>query len=175
MLLTVFGAITSSHAAALVRDIDFNNFTYSLRSGGIGPSRTITLDQGGYSSGFGSVEINDIYYSDINGDDIEDAVVVLTASGGGSGVSTHAFGFTERNGRVEEILYLLNFISIKPYRNGFRLVRANPSNTGSQICSSTNSIMRVNAVDVETYEWNGSAFVQVDSTTVRGQQACAFR
>lgn len=174
MLLALAGAVFPGHAAAVVRDLDLNNFTYQLRRGGMGPTGTITLTEGHYREGFGYVWLSDLYYTDLNGDGTEDALVVLGASGGGSGVSTHAFGFTDSSGRLEEILYLLNFISIRPYRNGFTLVKASPLSTGFQDCSS-NSFMKINAVEVETYQWDGMGFVLVDQTTVRGQQACGWR
>lgn len=174
MLVSIVGFVAPVRADDSIRDVDFNNFTYQLRPGGIGPSGEITLNQGEYESGHASVWVKHIYYSDLNGNGTEDALVVLRASGGGSGASTHAFGFTETNGSLKEILYRLNFIRIQPQRNGFVLVRGNPLNTGSQVCP-PDSMMQVNAVDVETYQWNGSNSVPVDHTTVRGQQACNFR
>lgn len=174
MLLALAGTVFPVHAATSIRNLDFNNFTYQLRSGGMGPSGAITLNQGNYRQEFSSVWLRNLYYSDLNGDGTEDALVVLGASGGGSGVSTHAFGFTYSNGRLEEILYRINFISIQPYRNGFTLVKSSPLSTGSQICPS-NSIMRVNAVEVETYQWDGLGFALLDKTTVSGEQACNVR
>lgn len=174
MFLTLVGAVTPVRAEASVRDINLNNLTYNLCSGGMGPSGEIALNQGRYKQEFSFVEISNIYYADLNGDKTEDALVVLRASGGGSGVSTHAFGFAYNNGRLEEILYRINFISIRPYRNGFTLVTSSPLSTGFQDCSA-NSFMRINAVEVGTYQWDEIGFVLTDQTTVRGEQVCNLR
>jgi hypothetical protein len=174
MLLALAGTAFPVHAATSIRNLDFNNFTYQLRSGGMGPSGAITLNQGNYRQEFSSVWLRNLYYTDLNGDGAEDALVVLAASGGGSGVSTHAFGFTYSNGRLEEILYRINFINIRALHNGFTLVSASPLSTGFQDCSA-NSFMRINAVEVGTYEWNGTDFVLVNKATVKGQQVCDLR
>lgn len=174
MLLSLAGTVFPVHAATSIRNLDFNNFTYQLRSGGMGPSGAITLNQGNYKREFSSVWLKNLYYTDLNADGTEDALVVLGASGGGSGVSTHAFGFTYSNGRLEEILYRINFINIRAHLNGFTLIIASPLSTGFQDCSA-NSFMRINAVEVETYEWDGMGFMLVDQTTVRGEQICNLR
>lgn len=155
-----------------IRDLDFNNFSYTLRSGGMGPSGAITLNQGEYREGYGLVRLGSVRYADLNGDDTEDVLVVLASTGGGSGVSTHAFGFAYDNGAPQEILYRMNFVDIQPERNGFTLVKSSPHSTDSQQCS--DFFVRTNALDIETYRWNGSIFVLTDATTAYGNEVCNY-
>lgn len=161
-----------AYAQASIRSIDFNNFTYTLRSGGMGPSGAIPLTQGEYRNDRNIVRLGSVRYADLNGDGTEDVLVILASSGGGSGVSTHAVGLTVQNGNVEEILYRMNFIDITPRTRGFTLVKASPLSTGTQDC--TDFFTRINAIDIETYRWNGSDFTRTNTTTVLNDQVCDY-
>lgn len=68
---------------------------------------------------------------------------------GGSGVSTHAFGFTLANGSLEEILHQMNFVDIEPERDGFTIVTSSPYSTGTKQCSGF--FARSNAFNIEAY------------------------
>lgn len=171
-LITVSSFMLPAYAQLSIRSIDFNNFTYTLRPGGMGPSGMIPLTQGEYRHGRSSVRLGSVRYADLNGDGIEDVLVTLRSSGGGSGVSTHAFGLTSRNGNVEEILYRMNFIDITPQTEGFTLIKASPLSTGTQDCP--DFFVRSNALDIETYEWNSSEFVRTNLVTVFNNQVCDY-
>lgn len=173
-LLMSFSGLASPAQAQdnSIRDINFNNFSYTIRSGGMGPSGSVTLTQGEYREGRASVRLRNVRYADLNGDDTEDVVVILASTGGGSGVSTHAFGFTYDNGAPREILYRMNFVDIQPGRNGFTLVKSSPRSTGTQECSGF--FVRSNALDIETYQWNGLSFVLTDATTAYRNEVCNY-
>lgn len=102
-------------AESSIRAIDFNNFTFSLAEGGIGPSGSIKLSQGHYrdSDSFSFVGLNSVTYRDLDGDGTEEALVILGASGGG-GYSTHGFVFTDAGESVKPIFYQMNFQSMEP-------------------------------------------------------------
>lgn len=172
MVISLFGVAPSAQANESIRDIDFNKFTYSIRSGGIGPSGEICLSQGEYRDGYSGGRLGNVQYADLNGDEIEDALVTLAASGGGSGVSTHAFGFTLTNGTPDKILYRMNFLDINAQWHGFTLITSSPPSTGHQQCSGF--LVRSNALDIGTYQWNGSDFVLTHSATVMGQEVCNY-
>lgn len=155
-----------------IRDIDFNNFTYTIRSGGMGPSGEITLNQGEYREGRSFIRLGSVRYVNLNEDETEDVMVILASTGGGSGVSTHAFGFTLTNGTPEEILYRMNFIDIKPENGGFTIVTSSPLSTGTQQCSGF--FVRSNVFDIETYRWDGSSFVLTNATTASGNEVCNY-
>ncbi len=145
-----------AHAESSVRNIDFNNFTYNLKSGGIGPSGKINLSNGYYKEKFGYVHLEDIYYRDLNGDSQEDAIVVLTASGGGSGNSSHAIGITATNG-IRELFSFINFLDIKPRNLGFDITYASPLSTGGRYA---------NIFEIKTYSWDGSRFALKAAKTI---------
>ncbi|PSB15972.1 hypothetical protein C7B61_00945 [filamentous cyanobacterium CCP1] len=166
VLLLLTGITRSAQANDSIRNVDFQNFTYTLQPGGMGPSGTITLTDGVYRNEYGSAGLSSLRYGDLNGNGVEDVIVILRANGGGSGVSSHAFGFTSNNGYLERILYRMNFINIHPLTNGFILVNSSPQSTGHQNCSA-NSFVRSNALEIETYWWNGSNFVLSNTHLIR--------
>jgi hypothetical protein len=150
LLFVIFSALFGNIAIAesSVRSIDFNNFTYNLKPGGIGPSGKIKLLNGHYREKFGYVHLEEIYYQDLNGDGQEDAIVVLMASGGGSGDTHHAIGITFTNG-IRELFSFINFLDFKPRYLGFDITYASPSSTGGRYA---------NVFEIKTYNWDKSKF-----------------
>lgn len=161
------------NAETSIRAIDFNNFTYRLAEGGIGPSGSITLNKGRYRDSDGSsfVELNSVTYQDLNDDGTEEALVVLGASGGGSGYSTHGFVFTDTGSFVKPIFQQMNFQSMKPYGSGFTVRRASPLSTGKLSCPN-NFLVGTDVMDIRLYQWNGKTFAPIRKTTVKGKQLC---
>lgn len=160
-------------ANSLIRAIDFNNFTYRLAEGGMGPSGAITLSQGHYKEpdSFGFVELNSVTYRDLDGNGTEEALVILGASGGGSGYSTHGFVFTDAGEFVKPMFYQMNFQSMEPYASGFKIQTTSPLSTGKLSCPN-DFLIDADAMDIRLYQWNGKTFAPIRKTTVKGTQLC---
>jgi len=160
-------------AGSSIRAIDFNNFTYRLAEGGIGPSGVITLSQGHYKEpdSYSFVELNSITYQDFDGNGTEEALVTLGASGGGSGYSTHGFVFTDAGGSVKSMFYQMNFQSMEPYAFGFTIRRSSPLSTGKMSCPN-NFLLGADVMDIRLYQWSGTTFVPIRKTTLKGKQLC---
>lgn len=165
--------ILPAKAEDSIRNINFNNFRYTLKEGGMGPSGNITLKQGRYkdTEGYGFVELNSVTYRDIDGNGVEDALVILGASGGGSGYSTHGYVFTYEHGSVRQIFYQMNFQDIKAYGLGLVIQQTSPLSTGKLVCPG-NFLLGADAVDIRLYEWNSKAFIPTRKTTLQGKQLC---
>jgi hypothetical protein len=173
-LLSVSTLVLPAKAEGSIRDIDFNNYTYNLNEGGMGPSGQIRLDQGRYkeTDGFGFVELNSVAYRDFDGNGTEDALVVLGASGGGSGYSTHGYVFTYNNiNQLRQAFYQMNFIDMTPYGLGFAIRSSSPLSTGKLVCPN-DFLLSTDAIDIRLYQWSGTNFAPIRKTTLRGKQLC---
>lgn len=87
-----------------IRQVDFRNFTYRV-TGFLERPSDIRLRDGMYvekDRGLVtySVKLTTVAYGDVTGDGEEDAAIVLTVSGGGSGFVTEGVVYTLRNGRA---------------------------------------------------------------------------
>ncbi|ACB54587.1 hypothetical protein cce_5241 (plasmid) [Crocosphaera subtropica ATCC 51142] len=166
-----FLLVPPSYAEEIIRQIDFNNFTYQIREGGMGPSGNITLKQGQYQDDdWGYVSLDKVQYRDFNDDSKEDALVVLLSSGGGSGISTHAYIFESQSRKIKPIFSTMNFIEIRPYGSGFVLYTSNRANTGKINCG--NFLVGSNVIDITPYQWEENGFSPLKTTTIQGREIC---
>lgn len=173
-LMLVPTLILPARAEGSIRDIDFNNFTYGLKEGGMGPSGQIRLDHGRYKEpdSFGFVELNSVSFGDFDGNETEDALVVLGASGGGSGYSTHGYVFTyDGANQLRQMFYQMNFIDITPYGLGFTIRSGSPLSAGKLSCPN-DFLLGSDAIDIRLYQWRGTNFAPIRKTTLRGKQLC---
>lgn len=128
--------------------------------------KTINSPSGGFS------RVEKIVYGDLTGDGAEEAVVVVTENGGGSGVDTSAMVYTLRNGRLEK-LKSKDREGYGPYegivggdrgRGGIRDVRIERGmllveQYAPDDGNSSKGPYEPAFIDTVTYRWNGSIFL----------------
>lgn len=100
LFLTLFGGAACVHAQRDIRKVDFKNFTYQLRCGDVDKVSAVTVRNGtysGYKAGLGGqspyiprearrvfLNVYKVVYGDIDGDKVEDAVVLYMCGSGAS-------------------------------------------------------------------------------------------
>ncbi len=128
--------------------------------------KTINSPTGGFS------RVDKIVYGDLTGDEKEEAVVVITESGGGSGVDSSAMIYTLQNGRLEK-LKSRDREGYGPYegivggdrgRGGIRNVRIERRLLFVEQYAPDDENYSKGPyepvfIDIVTYQWNGSIFV----------------
>lgn len=105
-VVDVSAAPAKTGVAKAIRKVDFRNFAY----GGIEEGRLIKVVNGEYSqddeNGLLFVNVGDVDHGDIDGDGVEEAVVTLGFSTGGSGFFTDARVFAMRAGKPVQVASL---------------------------------------------------------------------
>lgn len=89
------------------REVDFKNFSYGVNATSDGSLASLTLSDGELWNSNGWYKFQDVYYKDVTGDGIADAIVRLsrTRCGGGScdGGAARFYIYTSRNGKLKNI------------------------------------------------------------------------
>jgi hypothetical protein len=98
------GAKVSVEAQNLIRKIDFKNFTYEPFCIG-DEKRKITVKNGEYTLNKGDdrlyFTVTNVTYGDLNGDQIEDAMVLTSCNTGGTGQFSEGFIYGVKDGKPE--------------------------------------------------------------------------
>jgi len=98
------GAKVSVEAQNLIRKIDFKNFTYEPFCIG-DEKRKITVKNGEYTLNKGDdrlyFTVTSVTYGDLNGDQIEDAMVLTSCNTGGTGQFSEGFIYGIKDGKPE--------------------------------------------------------------------------
>jgi hypothetical protein len=110
LAVTLIGFAQSKNQTSGIRKINFLNYSYqpSACSDIFSNAKTVKLSKGKFKSGDNTYYINkgDVVYGDVNGDGIEDAVVLTRCSTGTSfrGFDLHVFTF--QNGKEKLLAQL---------------------------------------------------------------------
>jgi hypothetical protein len=170
------GTLIQNHAEprpldTSIRSVDFLNHTYHS-SLGDGDGEDVTVkggdlergnDEDGNSMGF--FHVGAPIYGDVDGDGIEDAIVVTVDNGGGTGMFDAAHVYTMRKGEVVELATIPGgdrgdggIQSIEVARGGVKVTR-NLSVDGDGACCPSK-------LQIESWRWDGSDLA-LDEHTVQ--------
>ena len=155
-----------------IRAVDFQNYTYESQSGGYSdPRESITVTNGAYERPRSADGHDQGYfrarapmYGDLNGDGVEDAIVVTLENGGGRGIFDAAHVFTMRNGQVAKIAEVPG--GDRGF-GGFRNVTLEPGGLKVERLTSVagDGAHRASKLTIEHWRWIGKALAIDDKRT----------
>ncbi len=110
-VLCSVSALSQSAAPNDIRAVDFRNFRYYVWLGGEGSTKeAVKVSNGSYTKKSPdsdvTFKINDVVYGDLNGDGMDEAVIMTVCNAGGSGWFDEGLLYTMRNGKPVLLLHI---------------------------------------------------------------------
>ena len=163
---------TSTTGAAAIQDIDFANFTYAPDTCGDDTERepfVVRAGTGSSASGANlTVEFTKVAYGDVTDDGIEDAVVLVGCNAGGNASWVFPLVYTVDDAGKPERLGILTADG----REERQVLSASISDgqivTDEAVFLPDDARCCPSATGATIWEWDGSAFVVVNSTEAGG-------
>lgn len=175
LLCTTFLLTFSTFAQNNIRDVDFNNFTYSPDFCGGEDKRKITVKEGSYSYSKSDKDgfvdrmyfgVFGITYGDLDGDNRDEAVILSVCNTGGTGNFSEAYIYKMQNGKPKRVMLLVGgdraYGGLREARieNGLLIVESNDAGEMGGACCPQNVV-------TNKYRFTGKTLKEVGKATKR--------